>query len=107
MNEYKLHREELAELMRAQDEAGQVPCENLPDAYYVDDQLKENNNHLKALALNGCSYCPIAAQCAAYGIRWEEYGIWGGLTEADRKQARRNLQARGVELPSVIRYALI
>lgn len=37
-----------------------------------------------------CSTCPVQAQC----LRWAadvgvDYGIWGGLTDAERRSARR------------------
>lgn len=37
----------------------------------------------KRLALDTCAACPVRAECADAG-RDEDYGIWGGLTPADR-----------------------
>jgi WhiB family transcriptional regulator, redox-sensing transcriptional regulator len=41
-------------------------------------------------AIQVCRRCPVRAECAAYalGIPGLE-GIWGGLTEADRRRHRR------------------
>lgn len=36
-----------------------------------------------------CNNCIHQSECAEWGIHNERYGIWGGLTEWDRKQLRR------------------
>lgn len=43
-----------------------------------------------------CSTCPIQARCAGEALgRREPYGIWGGLSEKDRRSIlRRNRQSR-------------
>lgn len=43
-----------------------------------------------------CASCPVRAECAAHALRAREpYGIWGGLSEADREEilAGRRLPA--------------
>jgi hypothetical protein len=46
-----------------------------------------------ARALAVCAVCPVRAECLELSLRiWHsggEYGIWGGLVEADRAEARR------------------
>lgn len=40
-------------------------------------------------AVKICSECPVRVLCANYAINTnQEYGVWGGLTEVDRKQLR-------------------
>lgn len=44
-----------------------------------------------------CSFCPIRAACLDWAIESrQQFGIWGGLTEAERVEEirRRNKQAR-------------
>lgn len=41
------------------------------------------------LARSICGQCVHQAECAEWGIRYERFGIWGGLTEIDRKNIRR------------------
>jgi Transcription factor WhiB len=45
-----------------------------------------------ACALALCAVCPVRAQCLELSMRlWDaggQYGIWGGLVEADRAAAR-------------------
>jgi hypothetical protein len=80
---------ELVALWRAQDEADEiVGCTNYPDLFYPDVRgvgMASNTQMARDL----CAACPIVAMCAAYGINHEEHGIWGGLTEDDRKSIRR------------------
>lgn len=38
-------------------------------------------------ALAVCASCPVMAVCRQYSLEAREpYGVWGGLTEADREQ---------------------
>jgi WhiB family transcriptional regulator, redox-sensing transcriptional regulator len=33
-----------------------------------------------------CAICPVRAECLEYAVRvGEQHGIWGGLTEAERR----------------------
>jgi WhiB family redox-sensing transcriptional regulator len=32
-----------------------------------------------------CGRCPIFQECLTYGFGNEQYGVWGGLTTAERK----------------------
>ncbi len=42
-----------------------------------------------------CSECPVVQQCLADALAGKgKYGIWGGMTEAERRRlARRSLRA--------------
>lgn len=41
-------------------------------------------------ALRICSACPVREQCLRYAFENEvEFGIWGGMTERDRRRAMR------------------
>ena len=31
-----------------------------------------------------CQGCPFVLDCALHGLEFEEFGVWGGLTERDR-----------------------
>ena len=42
-----------------------------------------------------CFDCPVRILCANYAIDTvQEFGVWGGLTEADRKQLRSRKTSR-------------
>ena len=46
----------------------------------------------EARAKNVCRGCPVLAQCRAHALTVHEpYGIWGGLTEGERKQIEPTL----------------
>lgn len=32
-----------------------------------------------------CAGCPVLVTCGLHGLEHEEYGLWGGLSETDRK----------------------
>jgi WhiB family redox-sensing transcriptional regulator len=41
-----------------------------------------------------CSRCPVRAECLSYALaRPERFGIWGGLTEAERRPLLRTRAA--------------
>jgi WhiB family redox-sensing transcriptional regulator len=41
-----------------------------------------------AAALELCASCPVRPECLAFAIRnHERFGIWGGLTESERRRA--------------------
>ena len=46
-----------------------------------------------AMAKAVCAACPVRAECLEYGLSLPEperhYGIWGGLTEKERRKLRR------------------
>ena len=41
-----------------------------------------------------CATCPVRKACLEYALATrQEYGIWGGMTEAERRSLRRRRQA--------------
>lgn len=42
-----------------------------------------------------CRRCPVATSCGLWALdQREEYGVWGGLTEKERRTIRRNAARR-------------
>lgn len=71
----------------------QPNCSNYPEAYYPDMKgpgVHETSAGAKAM----CQNCPALQACRSYGIKWEEFGIWGGMTAFDRMQFRRRIAAK-------------
>jgi WhiB family transcriptional regulator, redox-sensing transcriptional regulator len=62
-----------------------VPCTNFPDAYFIEElsQIAEQN-----LAKAACKVCPVREECLEYALKWEQYGLWGGLTPGQRRKIR-------------------
>ena len=49
-----------------------------------------------------CATCPVRATCLAFAIETnQEYGIWGGTTEDERRVLRRAWRARRAGLKRV------
>lgn len=76
----------------------EAPCENYPDAFYAEYKDGDYFYTVEA-AKQLCAGCPIKAQCAAYGLRWEEFGIWGGMTPAERTKFRKKFMKSGATFP--------
>jgi len=37
-----------------------------------------------------CATCPVREQCLEYALQWDHLsGVWGGLSERERRQIRR------------------
>jgi WhiB family redox-sensing transcriptional regulator len=41
-----------------------------------------------------CAGCPVRDECGEYGIAHEEFGVYGGLSENERRKIRRERQIR-------------
>jgi hypothetical protein len=70
----------------------QIPCTNYPELFFPDKADGESAGQAKRL----CRSCPVLAQCGIYGIQFERYGVWGGLTPVERRAIRK---ARGISDP--------
>ena len=64
-------------------------CVSAPDksVFYSDDVFVQLD-----AARDWCSACPVRLDCLQYALLYnEEFGVWGGTTEIDRKSLRRKL----------------
>lgn len=53
-----------------------------------------------ALARRVCAECPFLVECAIHGLEHEDYGVWGGLDERDRRLlGGRGISYRGGNTP--------
>lgn len=59
------------------------------EIFYVDETDHRNRKAIKS-AKAICQQCPIRFRCLEIAIANEEFGIWGGTTERDRKRMMRN-----------------
>lgn len=83
---YDRHLQNQMELWAQIDKEGAVPCEELPDVFFPED-FPERTMRTKAIkvAKSLCEECPVRVQCLATAmLNREGYGIWGGLTPAER-----------------------
>ena len=65
-----------------------------PNEIELREQREERERSAKAI----CARCPVSVECLAYALRTREpYGIWGGLSEAERRRLLRE-QDRALSL---------
>lgn len=59
-------------------------CRGLdPDMFYP----RPNEKPLELAAKRVCAQCDVREECLAYATVFESDGIWGGMTDAERRQA--------------------
>lgn len=63
-------------------------CRGLPTELFYPGQ---GDDRTARAAREICAVCPIRAECLDYAIgNAERFGIWGGMTEHDRRVERRS-----------------
>lgn len=73
----------LAEVRRLLESGSAPPCMGRdPELWF--DETRESEERAKRL----CGGCPLLVACGRHGIVAEEYGVWGAMTRADRRQVR-------------------
>jgi len=61
----------------------------------VERKEERDRREVKAKAI--CDACPVEADCLEFALEIKEpYGIWGGLTETERRQVMSRRAAAGV-----------
>ncbi|WP_218917325.1 WhiB family transcriptional regulator [Luteipulveratus mongoliensis] len=59
-----------------------------PDRWWPTRRASRRKHRAHAAAV--CAGCPVRAACLTYAQEaGQEYGIWGGLSEQDRRDLRR------------------
>lgn len=56
---------------------------------------EEPNEIAQAKAI--CATCPVRAECLTWAVPNEDYGVWGGLDEVERRQLRAGAQLLSIE----------
>lgn len=72
-----------------------------PEWWFPSQGQKSRGNHE---AIRICRTCPLQVECAQYACDNELHGIWGGLTDEERRRDRPR-QARPQELSPCGTYA--
>lgn len=77
---------------RLQDEAARSPVV-VPCAGYGWRLWHSEDDEEQAAAARACLDCPVMVLCDAYAsTAGERWGVWGGVTEKDRRRAQRRAQ---------------
>ena len=75
-------------------------CRDMDDAIFYDTYSRDG----VALAKKICRRCPVTTQCLTWAVEHREpYGIWGGLTERERRGQAPSRRGRGAK-PREIRH---
>ena len=90
MFESNKQKKALAELLKLTDEmdVAETACASYPDAFFPEKGHGGDTQEVRFVRAV-CAACPIVGACAAYGIEYEAYGFWGGLSARERSQIRR------------------
>ncbi|MDX2356998.1 WhiB family transcriptional regulator [Dietzia sp. PP-33] len=61
-------------------------CRDVPDLFYnAEEDPKSLRRRKESAAKKLCAQCPVIEACRAHAMAHRElYGVWGGMTEADR-----------------------
>ena len=67
-------------------------CLGRPDLFFAPDEseTRSERRRREAAAKSVCARCPVRSDCLADALASDErFGIWGGLTERERRSLRR------------------
>ncbi|MFE5706507.1 WhiB family transcriptional regulator [Rhodococcus koreensis] len=76
-------------------------CRGLEPSMFFspDNERGTARGHRESRARQICQDCPVLTQCREHALTaGEQYGIWGGMTENDRKR-HTNRARRGAQRP--------
>lgn len=92
--------EALIERARTEPWADDALCARIdPDLWYPE----QGGNSKRPVKL--CRTCPVMAECLADAlVRREQDGVWGGMTETDRKRAWRTPASRDAALTEALAH---
>ena len=68
-------------------------CRGRPDLFFApdDSETRGDRRRREARAKAVCQSCPVRVDCLEEALEQDErFGIWGGLTERERRALRRN-----------------
>ena len=83
-------------MLRRPDELDSPSCATVGGDYWFPELESGGITQAEAkIAKSICSACPHKVECAEWGIYRERFGIWGGLTDMDRRHIRRS---RGIRI---------
>lgn len=69
---------------------GVPPCATAdPEAFFPDREGTITPYQIR-MAKTICNSCPYKSECLEWALDNKETGIWGGLTEMDRRKLRRD-----------------
>lgn len=77
----------------------QAACIGYPPEWWWPEANEDVN---KKRALEICRRCPVRSECLEHGLdNRDEVGIWGGLTERQRKALRKTIRQANIATAEV------
>lgn len=73
-------------------ERPEAACRSALVSFFPDDNLTSREKRAQEDAAKQiCLTCPILELCQDYAILNENYGVWGGMSELERRKARAKI----------------
>ena len=73
------------------DFTGCEPCVGLDTSVFYPDFEPSYLDDVRYVSKFICSGCPMREPCLLYALHHEMYGIWGGVSEQERRNMRKDL----------------
>ena len=76
----------------------EAACAEVGGDFWFPEKFDGTSNSTEmVMAKSICGTCPHQSECAEWGLHRESHGIWGGLTNNERRVIRkeRNIIVRG------------
>ena len=70
----------------------EAKCNGLDPDYFYPEGLGHHENNKNALELEAaqfCKGCPVKQACLEYAVATNQFGVWGGTSEKQRRRLRR------------------
>lgn len=88
MFDSQTERTDLGDLLELMEElVGHPPCSNFPEAFFP-EQGQQAPGDIR-MAKEMCSACPIRLECLQFAVQHPQRGIWGGLTQNERRRLKK------------------
>lgn len=79
----------LVEYTEAPDWSGAL-CDQKTGLFYPESPRRSERERQEQAAKQICTVCPLKEQCLEYALENDEdYGVWGGKTEKERRMLKR------------------
>jgi len=71
-------------------EKGRAACTDMEiDTFFPEKEDIDYRRNVQA-AKKICGTCPYSSECLEWALKYEQHGIWGGLTPEQRNTLKRN-----------------
>lgn len=69
-------------------------CKKHDSKIFFTDYLSPHGRILQKQAIEICKQCRVIGPCLEYALKYERYGVWGGMTENQRAIHRAKTMIR-------------